>query len=229
MFDFSTIQYNSENPTLISILFTVICAFIFSSLIAFTYERTSRDVAQPTQYIQALVLISIVAAMVMQAIGDSLARGLGMLGALAIIRFRTSIRNPRNMVFMFASIATGIACGVFGFVIAFVGTVVFCLVAILLRFTPFSQATNMVGILQFELPQGGQSDLIQEQLHQYCSNHVLKNYTIITTGKKEGRIQYEYHIRLKDRENGTNFIAALNEIPKVKAVQLSFKDMNLEI
>lgn len=229
MFDFSTIQYNSENPTLVSILFTVICAFVLSSLIAFTYERTSRNVVQPTNYLQALVLISIVAAMVMQAIGDSLARGLGMLGALAIIRFRTSIRNPRNMVFMFAAIATGIACGVFGFVIAFAGTIIFCLVAVLLRFTPFSQANNMVGILSFEVKQGEQSTDIEQNLKQYCRNHLLKNYTIITSGKKEGRIQYEYHLRLKNNEDGTTLINALNEIPNIKAIRLEFKDMDLAI
>jgi len=229
MFDFSTIQYNSENPTLVSILFTVICSFVLSSLIAFTYERTSRNVAQPTNYIQALILISIVAAMVMQAIGDSLARGLGMLGALAIIRFRTTIRNPRNMVFMFASIATGIACGVFGFVIAFAGTIMFCLVAVLLRFTPFSQANNMVGILMFEIPQGEEAIDIKKVLKQYCRNHLLKNYTIVTSGKKEGRIHYEYHLRLKNNDDGTALIAALNDTSKIKAIKLEFQDMDLSI
>ncbi len=229
MFDFSTIQYNSENPTFISIIFTVVSAFILSSLIAFTYERTSRNVAQPTHYLQSLILISLVAAMVMQAIGDSLARGLGMLGALAIIRFRTTIRNPRNMVFMFASIATGIACGVFGFVIAFVGTIAFCLVAIMLRFTPFSQANNMVGILIFELPQGEKPNDLKKILKEYCRNHLLKNYSILTSGKKEGRTQYEYHLRLKGNEDGTALIAALQQIDNIKAIKLEFQDMDLTI
>ena len=92
--------------------------------------------------------------MVMQAIGDSLARGLGMLGALAIIRFRTTLKNPRNIVFMFAAIATGIACGISGFVIAFIGTISFCFVAVILRFTSFSQANNLIGKLTFQLPKG---------------------------------------------------------------------------
>jgi len=127
MLDFFTIENSSENPTFILILYTVLFSFLLSSLIAFTYDKTSRNITKPVHYIQALILISIVAATVMQAIGDSVARGLGMLGALAIIRFRTTLRNPRNMAFMFASIAVGIACGVYGFVIAIVGTLGFYL------------------------------------------------------------------------------------------------------
>ena len=111
MVDFFSIQNSTENPTFLLILYTVLFSFLLSSLIAFTYEKTSRQVARPDNYIQALVLIAIVAATVMQAIGDSLARGLGMLGALSIIRFRTTLRNPRNIVFMFGSLAAGIACG----------------------------------------------------------------------------------------------------------------------
>ena len=229
MFDFSALQYNSENPTFVTILFTVMCSFILSSLVAFTYEKTSRDVAAPSHFIQALILISIVAAMVMQAIGDSLARGLGMLGALAIIRFRTTIRNPRNIVFMFASIATGIACGVYGVTIAFVGTLSFCLIAVILRFTPFSQANNLIGILTFEMPNDADTDDVKQLLKQSCRKHLLKNYTVVTSGKKDGRIQYEYQIKLKGSENGMTLVKELQAMENVKAVRLEFRDMDLAI
>jgi uncharacterized membrane protein YhiD involved in acid resistance len=229
MFDFSTIQFNSENPTAITILFTVMCSFILSSLVAFTYEKTSRDVSAPSHFIQALVLISIVAAMVMQAIGDSLARGLGMLGALAIIRFRTTIKSPRNIVFMFASIATGIACGVYGVTIAIVGTLSFCLVAVILRFTPFSQASNLIGILTFEMPNDAEADEVKQTLKQYCQKYLLKNYTVVTSGKKDGRIQYEYQIKLPGSENGVNLVKELQGMDNVKAVRLEFRDMDLGI
>ena len=229
MFDLSAIQYNSENPTFVTILFTVMCSFILSALIAFTYEKTSRDVSAPSHFIQALILISIVSAMVMGAIGDSLARGLGMLGALAIIRFRTTIRSPRNIVFMFASIATGIACGVYGVTIAIVGTLSFCLVAFVLRFTPFSQANNLIGILTFEMPNDAETDDVKKLLKQSCHKHLLKNYTVVTSGKKDGRIQYEYQIKLNGSENGMTLVKELQAMDNVKAVRLEFKDMDLAI
>ncbi len=109
-------------------------------------------------------MISIVAATVMQAIGDSLARGLGMLGALSIIRFRTVLDDPRNITFMFASLAAGIACGVFGFSIALTGTLVFCLSAIIFKFSPLNNADELIGNLRLQLPKDDvQQALIEEK------------------------------------------------------------------
>ena len=118
--------------TLLGVATSLLTSFCLSFLLVVTYRLTSREVTERREFTQGLALISLVACMIMQAIGDSLARGLGMLGALSIIRFRTSLTSPRNMAFMFASLAVGIACGVFGFVIALAGTVVFCAVAIAL-------------------------------------------------------------------------------------------------
>ena len=152
MLDYLTLQGSTENPTFITILFTVMLSFLLSSLIAFTFEKTTRQVLTPVDFLQALILASIVAAMVMQSIGDSLARGLGMLGALAIIRFRTTLKTPRNMIFTFAALAAGIACGVYAYVIGIVGTIGFCVIAFVLRFSPLSKDANLTGIISFQLP-----------------------------------------------------------------------------
>ena len=114
MLDTLTLQSTSIHPTLITIIYTMFFSFALSTMIAIVYERTFRGLSYSRNYVQALVLSSIVAATIMQAIGDSLARGLGMLGALAIIRFRTNLRDPRDIIFMFAGLAAGISCGVKG-------------------------------------------------------------------------------------------------------------------
>ena len=230
MFDLSSLTYNSENPTFIAILFTVLCSFLLSGLITFTYEKTSRQVARPENFIQALVLISIVAAMVMQAIGDSLARGLGMLGALAIIRFRTTLRNPRNMVFMFASIAVGMACGVTGFVIAFVGTITFCLVAWILYFTPFSRNQNLTGTLVLEVPKDSEDfENVQKLLNEHCDRFSLKRYKTFTGQKRKKVLQYEYKLNLKNELDGWNLANQLRNLEEVLSVRLDFVEMPEEL
>jgi len=151
MLDILKLQATSPHPTLITIIYTILLSFMLSTLIAVTYEKTFRGLSYSRNFIQALVLASIVAATVMHAIGDSLARGLGMLGALAIIRFRTNLRDARDIIFMFASLAAGIACGVSGFAIAIVGTLGFCLVAGILYFSPFGQPSYFDGMLRFNI------------------------------------------------------------------------------
>lgn len=124
----------AAQSTVYGVLLATLASFFLSFLLVLTYRLTSREVIERREFMQGMALISMVATMIMQAIGDSLARGLGMLGALSIIRFRTSLTSPRNMAFMFASLAAGIACGVFGFTIAFIGTTAFCVVAAALSF-----------------------------------------------------------------------------------------------
>ena len=247
MFDYLVLQNNAEDPTLIGIIFTVLFSFLLSSLLAFTYENTTRGVSRPGNFLQAMVLISMVSAMVMQAIGDSLARGLGMLGALAIIRFRTTLRDPRNMVFMFAAIASGIACGVFGFVIAIIGTIGFCLVAFILRFTPFSRTTNMVGSLKFEFAVAtDQKTKVDAVLKKDCRRYAMLRYRLKTSKLPmppmppvdplsteppppkppqgyEDRVEYEYELVLKREGEGGQLGKQLKEIEGIKDVKLSFK------
>lgn len=200
MFDLSSLQYSSENPGLTAIVFTVLCSVLLGILIAFTYEKTSREVDRPDNFLQALILVTVVAAMVIQAIGDSLARGLGMIGALSIIRFRTTIQNPRNIVFMFGSIAAGIACGVLGFTVAIAGTIGFCLTAFLLRFSSFSDKEKLFGDLKVKLYKSdGNREALLEILSQHCvAFAVSKKEYGTSTGKKANLNLYEYRIKLKD-------------------------------
>ena len=225
MLDLTTIYNNTENPGFVTSMFTVLFAFILSSILAFTYEKTSRGINRPDQYIQALVLIGIVAAMVMQAIGDSLARGLGMLGALAIIRFRTTLRNPRNMVFMFASIAAGISCGVFGFSMAVTGTLGFCLVAFVLRLTPFSTEHNMIGTLRYNLPvKHQQESQIQQILKRFCYHFVLTRYRMTENESAPQTMEYEYQVKLKKEQEAWNLVSDMEEIPEIKGVRFSVRN-----
>jgi len=210
MFDYLTLQGSTENPTLLTISFTVVLAFLLSSLIVYTYQKTTNFLITPVGFLQALILVSIVAAMVMQAIGDSLARGLGMLGALAIIRFRTTLREPRNMVFTFASLAAGIACGVYGFIIGIVGTVGFCITAFILKFSPLNVEDRLTGILTFRIVGlSDQKSKLDTIMSRYCRRFVQvkqelcikEKSTVPTNYSQDPTLKYKYKIFLDKKED----------------------------
>ena len=235
MFDYFSIESSTENPTLVLIVFTVLLSLLLSTILAIVYDRTSKEISRPDFYIQSLVLVAIVAATVMQAIGDSLARGLGMLGALAIIRFRTTLRNPRNIVFMFASLATGIACGVYGFIIAMVGTTLFSIGAIFLRFSSFGQTKPLIGSLRLNLPElSSQMSAVEATLKKHCKKNELVRYRISEkkqipdinlledeqvaptplprkSADKEYMILYAYNVLLKDKAKATSLLRELEK------------------
>ena len=231
MLDYLTLQGSTENPTFMTIFITVLLSFLLSSLIAFTYQKTTRYVKTPVDFLQAIILVSIVAAMVMQAIGDSLARGLGMLGALAIIRFRTNLREPRNMVFTFASLAAGIACGVYGFVIGIVGTIGFCVVAFILKYSPMSRVSVLVGVLSFNVPKYSE-DLVELEaiLSRFCIRHTQLRSQIYTPKNKEiangdspgKKINFEYHFKLRNEQDGQNLDTVLSALETLDSLKISF-------
>ncbi len=230
MFDFSSIQYNSENPSLVYVGITMLSALLLGFMIAFTYEKTSRDVNRPDSFIQAMILVTVVAATIMQAIGDSVARGLGMLGALSIIRFRTTIRNARNIVFMFGALGAGISAGVFGLTSAFVGVTVFCLTAFLLRFSHFSPPHNLKGKLTYEVPIHfeGQKD-IEKLIKKHAPRHTLIGYKVYTSVKKHNFVEYQYRIKLDDVKDGNalvNAIKGLSEDIDVSTVSFNHSDFD---
>ena len=223
--DFLSSVSNQDNQSYILIGFAVLLTFLLSSLIVFTYEKSSRDVVPPDHFIQSLILMAIVTATIMESIGDSMARGFGIFGALAILRFRINITNPRNVAFIFASMAVGIACGVNSFVNAFIGTVAFCLIAFFLRLTPYGHKNNLLGQLRFNLlADSDQLDKAQEIIQELCRGYVLKRYRISYTEQKGDVIEYGYELRLQDEMQGIQLTRKLQQLSDVNDVRLGFND-----
>ena len=239
MFDLQLLENDPSMPSFYGVLITALFAFLLSSLICITYQLTTKSIYRKAHFLQSLALISIVAATVMQAIGDSLARGLGMLGALSIIRFRTVLDDPRNITFMFASLATGIACGVFGLHIAATGTIIFCLAAIILSLSPLSRSNELIGKIRIQVPKNDQQqNLIEKQLKKHCKNYEIdqlrflspKNVQTITEDgivykesvTRDNLQEFTYLIRLNEKSTVGSLTESINELEGLEHMRLTF-------
>jgi uncharacterized membrane protein YhiD involved in acid resistance len=207
-------------PKLTTALYSLLLSFSLSALIAFTYQYTFRGMKYSRNFFQAIVLSSMVAAIVMMAIGDSLARGLGILGALAIIRFRFRVRNPKNIIFIFASLSIGIACGVYGYTVAVTGTFVFCMIAILIKYSPYGRSEAREGSLSFTLINQDEEPRIRDLLGEYCDELIL----ISQTGTVEGGIRAEYNITLKPEADKDELFKSMNGSESITAIKISTKE-----
>lgn len=227
MLDFLTLQTTSANPTFVSILYTVLLSFLLSTAIAVTYEKTFRGLSYSRNFIQAMILSSIVAGTVMQAIGDNLARGLGMMGALSIIRFRTSFKDPRDIIFMFASMASGIACGVFGYGTAIIGTAGFCLASVLLYFSPLGEYRHYDGMLRFNIQSDSDGrSALEGVLKEHCRSFALITLRETTQGS---RLEYAYHVKLRPGRNRDGLVDGIRRLGTAKDVNLMLQETTVEI
>ena len=223
MFELFPDQPVYDYPTLLNVTYSLIWAFVLSSIIAITHRVTFTGHQYPKNFFQALALGSIVSAMVMMAIGDSLARGLGAFGALAIIRFRTRIQDARNILFIFAALSVGLAIGIFGYTIAFAGTMIYCGMALLLHFTPFSTKTGVRGILFFRISDSDPSKLkaVLGIVSKYCTDF----HDVEVTSRNSGRFDYEYEIEMDKQSDNTAFLTELQGIESVTRVRITFKNI----
>ena len=216
---------NMDNQSVILVVFSVLLSFVLSSVIVFTYEKTSQEVATPHHFIQSLILMAIVTTTIMQSIGDSLARGFGIFGALAILRFRTNLISTRNISFIFGAMAAGIACGVYSFMTAIIGTLAFCIICFFLRLTPFSRKSNLLGELRFELPSAStELDKVHLALRELCSRFVMKRYRVLYNDERGEYLEYQFELRLNEEFNGAELARKLREINGLKALRLNFTD-----
>ena len=213
MQDFFAQYAKIQNPSFVMVLFTFLLAFICSSLIAFVYWLTSPSTMRTGNYIQSLILSSLIATMILQSIGDNVASGLGILGALTIINFRTSFRDPRDIIFMFAALGTGIACGSYVFMIALVGTTIFCFVGVCLKFTPFHMGSHVIWELRVRIDKPERVKAMDDVLNKFCRRITLMDMrTESGRGADDQTHEREYHILLYNENSHLELVEALESI-----------------
>jgi uncharacterized membrane protein YhiD involved in acid resistance len=209
------------------ILIGILISFILSLAIATVYRWSYQGLSYSRSFVHTLVLGSVAACIMIMAIGNNLARGLGILGTLAIVRFRTPIRDPRDIIFLFAAIAVGIASGAAVFSVAIHGTMAFCLIAMYLHWSPFASRREYEGLLRFMLPSGSPSaQKVQPIFNQYCNSTVLVAMREAVQGDA---IEYSYQVRLIDPTYQAELIDALNGLEGVNEVSLLMQRSTVEI
>ncbi len=209
------------------ILIGILLSFILSLAIAKVYRWTYHGLSYSRSFVHTLVLGAVAACVMIMAIGNNLARGLGILGTLAIVRFRTPIRDPRDIIFLFAAFAIGIASGAAVFSVAIYGTLAFCAVALYLHWSPFASRRAYEGLLRFMLPaQSATQAQLPEVFRLYCESADLVAMREAVQGDT---IEYSYQVRLHDPSYQADLLDALNRLPDISEVSLLMQRSTVEI
>ncbi len=101
----------SGNISIQMVIVTLIVALIFSLVVFYVYKFTSKNTIYSKSFNVTMSLISIITAGVVLSMQANIVVSLGMVGALSIVRFRTAVKEPRDLLFLFWSISNGIIIG----------------------------------------------------------------------------------------------------------------------
>ena len=209
------------------IILALLVPFLLATVIATVYRWTFSSVSYSRSFIHTMVLSSMVVSMVIMAVGDSFARGLGILGSLAIVRFRTPVRDPRDMVFLYACMGVGIACGAAAFGVAIISTLTISLAVLLLHWSPFASRRAHEALLRYVVPPGFESDdKVKEVLRATCATFSLIAIREVGQGDL---VECCYQIRLLDPSYQLDVVQGLSKISDLTEPNLLLQRTTVEL
>lgn len=207
-----------SNPELLSgvqytvgqIVMSLLLTGILSVSIYIIYKKTYSGVSFSKHFGMTLVLVSLVAAVIVMAISGNLALSLGMIGALSIVRFRSAIKDPRDIAFLFWSVSTGIVAGVFIYKLAIISHIV--IASVIFFFARKKEEHRSFLIVLFG--QQMKREDIDTLLQQVCSTVHVRLETIV-----QGDEQLHIEVQLKKKKETFGVSELVKQLGTVSGVQ----------
>ena len=192
-----------ENVTAIDIpdmIIALVLAFLVGLFIYFIYQKTYRGVMYSASFGVTLVALTMITTLVILAVTSNAVLSLGMVGALSIVRFRTAIKEPLDIAFLFWSIAAGIVLAAGMIPLAVIGSAV--IGGVLILFVNRKTYTRpYIVVLRCE------NEVAETAVTDYLKDNVEK-YSVKSKTVQKGLIELNVEVRLKDED--TYFINTLN-------------------
>ncbi len=190
------------------IVITLIITSILSLYIFFIYRLMTRKTFYSKNFNISLALVSLITSGIILTIQSSLVVSLGMVGALSIVRFRTAVKEPIDLGFMFWSISVGIMCGAGMTEIAILTSLIVTMMMAFLEFIPVAK-TPMLLLVNFR-EEGGTEDGIEKAIKENTAFHKVRSRNITN-----GMHDVIYEVRTKDER------ALSKAVSEVKGIQSS--------
>jgi len=203
---------------------SLVSSIVMGQLVAWTYLWTHAGISYSRAFTQSLVLVVLVATMVMFVIGNNIVTAFGLLGALAIIRFRNNLKDTRDTVFVFFSLVLGMAIGSQRIPEAALGTLMMMAASLYLHWTRFGTRHGFDGHLRLRLAgtQEGQDPVAEPSslIKAFCSRAKEISHAMDTKGGAE----IVYQVRLRSRDRSPELLSALRETEGVEEAGLVLRD-----
>ncbi|MFC0393396.1 DUF4956 domain-containing protein [Paenibacillus mendelii] len=185
----------------------LLCSFVIGMFIYWIYRKSFRGVVYSYNYNVSFVLMAVITSLIIMTISTNIVLSLGMVGALSIVRFRTAVKDPLDIVYMFWAISAGIASGAKMYPLALFGSLVIGLIVMWLSKRKIKEQAYLLIIRHSEAA----TDEIRIQLRKLDSR--LKSKTV----RKDFT---EVTVEVMLRDDNTSFVHTISNIEGVHDASL---------
>jgi hypothetical protein len=210
-----------------SIVLSLVLALTLGQVLAWVYRLTHRGLSYSRSYVQSLLLMTVVISTVISIIGNNLITAFGMLGALAIVRFRNVVKDIRDIAFLLCALVVGLATGSHRYLTAVVGTGGLSSVILYLAWTDFGSHEPENGFVRFRLRGPlGPDHPVPGILRRYCGSFTL----ISMQGGGSGEpAEYAYQVLIRSTAQKEEFLSELEKVEGIGDVRLTTEERLLEV
>lgn len=211
------VQIN-QNINIWLILINLTVAFILSLFIYFIYKITFSGVLYSKNFNINLILTSLVTTSAVIVISSNIVLALGMVGALSIVRFRTAVKDPKDVGFLFWSITNGIICGISAYNLAVISVLIIGLVIFV-----FSKKIRITEpyLLIIDLKEIG-LEKIEDLLKKYTMLYKIRSKII-----DDEKSQIIIELKIK-KDNIATFLSQIKSIKEIISLKLVSYEGDLE-
>ena len=207
----SSFLENVSSVSLLDMGIALALAFCLGLFIFMVYKKTFNGVMYSSSFGVTLIALTMITTVVILAVTSNVVLSLGMVGALSIVRFRTAIKEPLDIAFLFWSIAVGIVLAAGMIPLAVIGSVI--IGVILLVFVNKKSHVHPY-ILVLECDSQESENKAKEFIQPHVARSVVKSKTA-----QAGKVELNLEIRLK--EDNTDFVTALSRLSGVRSAVLA--------
>jgi hypothetical protein len=209
-------QFGSGESSMLDFLINILITIILSYIIGLVYSKYGNSLSNRKKLTQTFVLIAVTVMLVISIVKSSLALSLGLVGALSIVRFRTAIKEPEELVYFFVAIAIGLGMGANQRIVTLTGSAVIILYIIIQNYNADKSVTQQNLIISISNLTGGHinENKIIELLEKYCSRIDLKRLDVINDVS-----EISLSVEFKDFES---IIKAKNDLKELGDIQFNF-------
>lgn len=197
----------SKNLSAPYIITTMVVALICATIIYFVYKKFYRGAVYSNNFNILNVMLCLITAFIITTISSNIILSLGMVGALSIVRFRSSIKDPLDIGFLFWSIAAGITTGAGLYPFALVSTLLVAVVYVLFTVLSSGIHTYLLVIKYF--------DSADESVHNELTS--IKN-TLKSKSSYKGKTELTLQVSIK--KGNTDFVNRISELEGVESAML---------
>ena len=206
MLDTILTSTTGESLTLANTLIIIGASIILGLIISISYMKTSKEEVVTSGFAVTLIMLPAIISIIILLVGNNVARAFSLAGAFSIIRFRSEPKDPKDISYIFFTLAVGLSAGMgyVGYAVLF--TIILCLIMFILKFINYGEADKSFFELRITIPENlNYENVFDDVLKKYTSSWKFKK---VKTKEFGSLFEITYTVVMKT-ENQKKFIDEL--------------------